>query len=66
MRFKLAKDAPGLKWATLAVAGIVGMLTGAAVGDMPLANAVAIAVLTGLAAGGVLYVILKLITRKPS
>jgi hypothetical protein len=44
-------------------AGVVGMLTGAAVEHLPLARALVISSMVGLAAGAVLYVVLKLVMK---
>ena len=44
-------------------AGVVGMLTGAAVEQMPLAEALVISSMVGLAAGAVLYVVLRLVMK---
>ena len=67
MKIKLVNGNTTAYWISLTIAGIVGMFTGAAVEEMPFANILAISTLTGLVAGGVLFVILKLIRRnKPN
>ncbi|HLF10025.1 MAG TPA: hypothetical protein VJA26_02330 [Gammaproteobacteria bacterium] len=63
MKIKLVNGNTTAYWISLTIAGIVGIFTGAAVEDMPLANMLAISILTGLVAGGVLFVVLKLVMR---
>ena len=49
---------------SLVFAGIAGIITGSVVEDMPAAQALLISSLVGLAAGGVLFVVLKLLVRR--
>ena len=61
MKVNLIKGQPILTCVAIVVAAVVGMLTGVAVEEMPLANMLAAATLTGLIAGGILFAVLKLI-----
>jgi len=61
VKVNLIKGQPILTCVAIVVAAVVGMLTGVAVEEMPLANMLAAATLTGLIAGGILFAVLKLI-----
>lgn len=58
MKWLLRGD-PTLNAVTLIVAGVVGMLVGHAVGGLPLLGKIGVAILVGLAAGGLLYALLR-------
>ena len=59
MKFNLFKGDATLNAVTMIVAGVVGMLTGSGVAGLsPLAK-LGVAILIGLAAGGVLYALLR-------
>ena len=53
-----------LNCVALVFAGVVGMITGSAVEDLPAAQALVVSSLVGLAAGGVLFVVVKLVVRR--
>ena len=61
MKVNLIKGQPILTCVAIVVAAVVGMLTGVAVEEMPVANMLATATLTGLIAGSILFAVLKLI-----
>jgi len=59
MKLKLLKGDPTLNAVTLVVAGVVGMITGAAVENLSLLGKMGVAILVGLTVGGVLYWVLR-------
>lgn len=61
-----AKGDPKFNVVVLTVAGITGMLTGVALQDKPAVQAVAAAVVVGLAVGLVLLAVLRWIVRRRS
>lgn len=61
VKINLIKGQPILTCVAIVVAAVVGMLTGVAVEEMPVANMLATATLTGLIAGSILFAVLKLI-----
>jgi len=63
---KLMKGDPALNAVTLIVAGVVGMLTGSGVKDLPPLGKLGVAGLVGLVAGGLLYAVLRVWKRHRS
>jgi len=59
MKLKLFKGDSTLNAVTLIVAGVVGMLTGSSVAGLSPPAKIGVAILVGLAAGGLLYALLK-------
>ena len=53
-----------LNCVALVFAGVVGMITGSVVEELPVAQALVISSLVGLGAGGVLFVVVKLVLRR--
>jgi len=66
MKNKLLKGDPALNAVTLIVAGVVGMLTGAAVAGLSLPAKIGVAIVVGLAAGALLHVLLRAWRRRRS
>jgi len=60
----LLKGDPTLNAVTLIVAGVVGMLVGHAVAGLSLLGKIGVAILVGLAAGGLLYALLRAWRRR--
>jgi len=60
----LLKGDPTLNAVTLIVAGVVGMLVGHAVAGLSLLAKIGVAILVGLAAGGLLYASLRAWRRR--
>jgi len=60
----LLRGDPTLNAVTLIVAGVVGTLVGHAVGGLSLLGKIGVAILVGLAAGGLLHALLRAWKRR--
>jgi hypothetical protein len=60
----LIKGDPTLNAVTLIVAGVVGMVVGHAVAGLPLLGKIGVAIIVGLAVGGLLYLLLRAWKRR--
>ena len=66
MKLGLLESDATLNALTLIVAGTVGTATGIAVEGLPLLATLAVAILVGLCAGGVLYWLIRALKRRRS
>ncbi|HUL83149.1 MAG TPA: hypothetical protein VL131_13460 [Gammaproteobacteria bacterium] len=60
----LLRGDPTLNAVTLIVAGVVGMVVGHAVEGLPLLGKIGVAIIVGLAVGGLLYLVLRAWKRR--